>query len=596
MTIQENLQLLQAKLKEHHIDAYIIPSADYHQSEYVGEHFKARAFITGFLGSAGTALITPTAAHLWTDGRYFVQAEKELRGSGITLMKMGNAGVPTMNEFLADSLAQGSVLGFDGRVISVTEGLAYEKLMNKKSGSIIYNLDLIQEIWFHRPALAAEPMFHLTEAYTGASTSNKLARIREKMAEVNATTHIITSLDDLCWTFNFRGSDVMFSPLTLGYASIHMDSVDLFITEDKLNDEIRADLAENAVTYHSYNDIYEYVKNIDTTSRLLVDPAKLNYTLYKNIPDTCTKIEMANPSILMKSLKNEVELENIRIAHIKDGIAVTKYIHWVKTNVGKLPMDELICSDKLEAFRAEQDGFMWPSFDPICAYLENAALCHYRSTPETNKTLQPEGLFLNDTGGNYREGSTDITRTFALGPISDEIKMHFTTVAKSMLALMNTKFMSGISGANLDIIARQAFWSMDMNYNHGTGHGVGYLLSIHEGPGRITWQTTNPETLMPLQEGMIFSDEPGYYVDGSHGIRTENELVVRKGVANEYGQFMYFENLTFAPIDLDAMDVTLLNEQDKKYLNDYHQQVWEKISPYLDADEKAWLKKYTRAI
>ncbi|MFI3172223.1 MAG: aminopeptidase P family N-terminal domain-containing protein [Eubacteriales bacterium] len=595
MTISERIQALRAAMKEANIDAYIIPSADFHQSEYVGSHFKSRAFITGFTGSAGTAVITADGAYLWTDGRYFLQAEQQLEGTGVELCRMGNKGVPTTPEFITSSLGEGATLGFDGRVLSVDEGLEYETILKEKNGSIRYDLDLIDQVWADRPALSTEPAFHLTEKYTGASTESKLARIREKMIEEGVTAHIITSLDDFCWTFNFRGNDVKYSPLVLGYAIIHIDSVDLFVDTNKLNDEIKDDLSKSNVTYHEYNDIYDYVKEFTCDEILMIDPSKFNYALYKNLPTDTARKEIANPTILMKAMKNEVELDNIRLAHIKDGIAVTKYMRWVKMNVGKVPMTEMSASDKLEEFRAEQEGFLWPSFAPICAYKDHAAIVHYESEPETNVALKPEGLFLNDTGGNYNEGSTDITRTFALGTLTKDESLHFTTVARSMLSLANVKFVYGVCGFNLDAFARQPFWEMGLDYNHGTGHGVGYLLNIHEGPTGFRWRVRASEAT-PLEEGMILTDEPGLYIGGSHGIRTENELVVRKGIANEYGQFMYFEPITFAPIDLDAIDPALLTDVDKIRLNEYHAQVWEKLSPYLNTEEQEWLKEYTRAV
>ncbi len=594
MAIITNIQALRAAMSDANIDAYLIPSADFHQSEYVGAYFKARAFFTGFSGSAGTALITADKAYLWTDGRYFIQAEQELEGTEIELCRMGNPGVPTISQFLQDVLPDGSTLGFDGRVVSLSEGQEYEEIMTGKKGAVRYDVDFISDIWSDRPELSKEPSFHLAEQYTGASTASKLSAIREAMKEANAEAHIITALDDLCWTFNFRGNDVKFSPVVLGYAMIYPDSVSLFIDEKKLDAETKADLALNNVTYYPYNDIYDDIKN-NTMATLMLDPTKLNYALYKNIPETCTRIETENPSILMKSIKNDVELDNIRAAHIKDGIAVTKYMRWVKMNAGTLPMSELSASDKLEEFRGEQEGFLWPSFAPICAYKEHAALCHYSSTPETNYELKAEGLFLNDTGGNYYEGSTDITRTFALGTLTEDEILHFTLVAKGMLALADATFLEGIGGHNLDILARQPFWERGLDFNHGTGHGVGYLLSIHEGPAGIRWQVRNGQCA-PLKPGMILTDEPGLYIAGSHGIRTENELIIRKGTKNEYGQFLYFEPITFVPIDLDAIDPSIMSEIDKKRLNNYHEQVWEKISPYLDAEEQEWLKKYTRDI
>lgn len=577
------------------IDAYLIPSADFHQSEYVGDYFKSRAFISGFTGSAGFALMTCEQACLWTDGRYFIQAEQELEGTGVDLFRMGNDGVPTLTEYITNTLPKGATLGFDGRVISAVEGLNYETLLHEKNGSIRYDLDLISDIWTDRPALSNEPAFHLSEEYTGTSTETKLVAIREKMSVENVTAHVVTSLDDLCWIFNIRGNDISFSPMVLAYAIIYMDRVSLFIDEDKLNDEIRLDLSKNQITYFPYNHIYDYVKNFTSNDSLMIDPAKINYTLCKNIPSETTRTEIDNPSTLMKAAKNETELKNIRAAHIKDGIAVTKYMRWVKSNIGIIPMNEISCAAKLESLRSEQDGYLYPSFSPICAYKEHGAICHYRATPESNLEIKPEGLFLNDTGGNYYEGSTDITRTFAMGPLTDEAKFHFTLVAKSMLTLANTKFVEGVAGHNLDPIARQAFWNLELDYAHGTGHGVGYLLSIHEGPANLRWKSSSGKHI-PLLEGMILSDEPGLYIAGSHGIRIENLLAVRKGTKNEFGQFMYFEPLTFAPIDLDAIEPSALSDYEKQLLNDYHVKVWEKLAPHLDDEEQAWLKKYTRAI
>lgn len=595
MTIMNRLSALRDAMKETNIDAYLIPSADFHQSEYVGEHFKSRAFMTGFTGSVGTALITLENAYLWVDSRYFIQAELELEGSDIILHRIGNPGVPTILEFMEQSFEGGTTLGFDGRVVSITDGLQYQKILSSKKGRILCDYDLVSPIWNNRPILSEESAFHLEEKYTGASTTEKLTFIRQEMTKINATAHIIASLDDVCWIFNYRGNDVNYSPLVLSYTIIYMNKVLLFIDERKLNTVIKSNLVANHVTCLPYNDIYDYVKQFTNKDALMIDPSKLNYALYNNFGQDVTRIEMDNPTILKKAMKNTTELKNIRNAHLKDGVAMTKYMRWVKTNIGKIPMTELSTCAKLEEFRQEQEGYLWQSFAPICAYKEHAAICHYNSTPETNVELKPEGLFLNDTGGNYYEGSTDITRTLALGPITDEERKHFTLVAKSMLSFANTKFLSGTCGFNLDIVARKPFWELGLDYGHGTGHGVGYLLSIHEGPVNFNWRVPSNKKV-PLQEGMVLTDEPGIYIAGSHGIRTENELVVRKSMANEYGQFMDFETITFVPIDLDAIDVSMLNDAEKKLLNDYHCQVWSKISPYLNEEAQTWLKEYTRAI
>lgn len=594
MNIPDRINELRSLMKEKNIDAYIIPSADNHQSEYVGEYFKSRAFITGFSGSAGTAVITHDAAGLWTDGRYFIQAEAELTGSGVTLYKAGTPEVPTIDEYLDSVLPQDGTLGFDGRVISMSEGKHYAEKYKYKNVHIEDRYDLIDLIWKDRPAMSEYPVFLLTEKYSGESTASKLNRVRKRMNEIGVTAHLLITLDDIAWLLNFRGRDVLYSPVVLCYAVIMMDCVHLFINESKLSDEIKEVLAKDTIILHPYNDVYSFVKKINSNEVILLDPARLNFALYNNIPACVKKIEQINPCILFKATKNEIEIENIKKAHIKDAIAHTKFLYWLKTRVGKESITELSASDKLERLRAEQKGFLWPSFAPISAYGSHAAMCHYSSSEETNCELKEGTLYLTDTGGNYMEGSTDITRTIALGQISDTLKLHYTSVLRGNLALSKAKFLQGCTGQNLDILARQYLWDMDLDFNHGTGHGVGYLLSIHEAPCRIRWQYGLES--FPLQNGMILSDEPGIYIENSHGIRLENELLVRKGTKNEYGQFMYFEVLTYVPFDLDAIDASLLRDDEKEQLNNYHKQVYTMISPHLTEEEREWLKIYTREI
>ncbi|MEG1715853.1 MAG: aminopeptidase P family protein [Lachnospiraceae bacterium] len=595
MNVPERITALRALMAEKNIDAYMVPAADNHQSEYVGEHFKARGFITGFTGSAGTAIITKDEAGLWTDGRYFLQAGNQLAGSGVTLFRMGDPGVPTTEEYLLKTLPKNGTLGFDGRLVAMQEGQSLSESLAEKNITINYAYDLIDKVWTDRPPLANEPAFFLDVKYTGEDVASKLSRVREAMKEVNATAHVITSLDDLCWLFNIRGNDVAFSPLVLGYTIVFMDKVDLFIEESKLNAEIKAEMAANHVTFHPYNDIYEAVKKFTGADTLLIDPSRMNYALYNNISNDVHKVEKVNPTVLFKAMKNDVELENIKRAHIKDGVAHTKFMYWLKKNVGKIEITEMSASDKLEEFRAEQEGYLWPSFDPICAFKDHAAIVHYTSSEETNVALEPGYLYLTDTGGNYYEGSTDITRTMILGDINDEQKMHFTTVCRSMLNLASARFLYGARGYNLDILARQPFWDMDLNFNHGTGHGVGYLLNIHEAPTGFRWQYRANE-VHPFEAGMVITDEPGIYIAGSHGVRIENELIVRKGTENEYGQFMYFEPITFVPIDLDGINPDLMACAEKKALNNYHKQVFENISPYLNEEEREWLRTYTREV
>ncbi|CEO33055.1 aminopeptidase P family protein [Paraclostridium sordellii] len=595
--IKERLAKLREYMSEKNIDAYIIPSSDNHQSEYVGDHFKCREFISGFTGSAGTVVVTMEEAGLWTDGRYFIQAEKELEGSTIKLFKMGEEGVPTTEEYLYESLKEGKTLGFDGRVICAKEGINLEKKLAKKNIKIVYDYDLVGMIWNDRPDLSIAKAFLLDVKYAGETFSSKLNRVRESMKEKNANVHVITTLDDIAWLFNIRGGDVKFNPVVLSYALITLDKVYLFLDKSKLNEEILNELSKENVEIKPYNDIYEFIKTLDKNDKILLDSTKINYAILNNIPSEVEKVDEFNPTMFMKAQKNPIELENIRNSHVKDGVAFTKFMYWLKNNVGKIEISELSASKKLEDLRREQEGFIEPSFGTIAGYRDHAAMMHYSATKESDAKLEASDLFLIDSGGQYFDGTTDITRTIALGKINDELKKHFTAVARGMINLSMAKFLYGVRGYNLDILARRPMWNMGIDYKCGTGHGIGFLLNVHEAPNGFRWRII-PDRFdsAVLEEGMVTTNEPGIYVEGSHGIRTENELVVRKAEKNEYGQFMEFEVVTLAPIDLDAIDPEEMNKEEKAYLNWYHELVYNKVSPFLTEDEKAWLKEYTKAI
>ncbi|EGT5273374.1 aminopeptidase P family protein [Clostridioides difficile] len=597
MNIKDRLSGLRKFMEEKNIDAYMIPSSDNHQSEYVGDYFKSREFISGFNGSAGTVIVTKDEAGLWTDGRYFIQAESQLEGSTIKLFKMGQEGCPTTDEYLYKNIPKGGTLGFDGRVISAREGATLAEKLSKKGIKIEYQYDLIDSIWPDRPALSDSKAFLLDVKYCGESFSSKLARLREKMSEKGTSTHVITTLDDIAWLFNIRGGDVKYNPVVLSYAVITLKEVYLFVDESKLNEEILNELAKENVQIKPYNDVYEFVKNIDKTEKVLLDGTKLSYTIYNNIPCEVEKVDEFNPVMFFKAQKNEVELENIRNSHVKDGVAFTKFMYWLKKNVGKMEITEISATQKLEDLRREQEGFFEPSFNTIAAYKEHAAMMHYSATPESNYKLEAEGLFLVDSGGQYYDGTTDITRTTVLGPISDELKLHFTSVARGMINLSKAKFLHGCRGYNLDILSRSCMWNMGIDYQCGTGHGIGFVLNVHEAPNGFRWRVV-PERFdsAVLEEGMVTTNEPGIYIEGSHGIRTENEIVVRKAEKNFYGQFMEFEVVTLAPIDLDGIVPELMNKDEKDYLNWYHKLVYDKISPFLTDEEREWLKVYTRAI
>ena len=595
--ITERLAALRKEMAARNIDIYIIPTADFHESEYVGEYFKARKYMTGFTGSAGVAVVTLGEAGLWTDGRYFVQAEKQLEGSTVTLYRMGEEGVPTVDEFVAEKLPENGCLGFDGRVVNAAWGEKLAKIAEEKHASMHVNEDLVDIIWTDRPALSKAPLFILEEKYSGKSTADKLRDVRKKMAEAGANVHILTSLCDIAWLLNIRGGDIEHVPVVLSYLVLTKDQCIWFLQEEVVDDKIRAYLDENEIETRPYDAVYEYIPTIAEDAVVLLNKNGVNYRICSELKKQIAVINQPNPTELMKAIKNPVEVENTRNAHIKDGVAVTKFMYWLKTNIGKIPMTEISASDYLEAKRREQEGLLDLSFGTICAYGANAAMMHYSATPESNAELKPEGFLLVDSGGHYYEGTTDITRTFVLGPITDEMRTHFTAVCRSNMNLANAKFLYGACGLNLDILSRGPLWEMGIDYKCGTGHGVGYILNVHEGPNGFRWKIV-PERHDSgvLEEGMITTDEPGVYLEGKYGIRTENELVCKKAEKNEYGQFMEFENITYAPIDLDAIDPDQMSPREKKMLNDYHKKVYETISPYLTEEERDWLKVYTREI
>ena len=595
--IPERLTALREEMKRRSIDIYVVPTADFHESEYVGEHFKARKFITGFTGSAGTAVITLKEAGLWTDGRYFVQAEKQLEGSTVTLYRMAEEGVPAVEEFVKDKLPQGGCIGFDGRTVNGAWGEKFAAIAEEKGGSLSVGEDLIDLIWTDRPELSRAPLFILEEKYSGKSTAEKINDVRAKMAEEGADVHILTSLCDIAWLLNIRGGDIQSVPVVLSYLVLTRDQCIWFLQEEVVDDTIRTYLKENHIETRPYDDIYTYVPTIPESAVVLMNKSSVNYRICSELNKNIQVINKPNPTELMKAVKNPVEVDNTRLAHIKDGVAVTKFMYWLKTNIGKIPMTEISASDYLEARRREQENFIDLSFTTISAYGANAAMMHYSATPESDTVLKPEGFLLVDSGGHYYEGTTDITRTFVLGPISDEMKQHFTAVCRSNMKLANAKFLYGACGLNLDILARGPLWDMGIDYKCGTGHGVGYILNVHEGPNGFRWKIV-PERHDSgvLEEGMITTDEPGVYLEGKYGIRTENELVCHKAEKNEYGQFMEFENITYAPIDLDGIDPEQMSPREKQMLNDYHKKVYEVLSPYMTEEENEWLKKYTRAI
>lgn len=591
MKIAERIKKLRKMMAEKGIDFYIIPSSDYHQGEYVGEYFKCREWISGFTGSAGTVVVTNDEAGLWTDGRYFIQAAKQIKDTGITLYKMGEPGVPTFYEFIAEKIEKDQCVGFDGKVMGMAQIEELKKKIKKKM-KINGEFDLIGEIWSDRPPMACTKAFVLDQKYCGESVKSKLARIREIMEDENCDVHVLSSLDDIAWIFNLRGNDVKNNPVNLAYAVITVDKAILYIDEKKLDENVEKHLFNNWIEVRDYFELYDDMELISNSEVVMMELGKVNYSICSRIKSSVKVVDRQNPSTLMKACKNKVELENLRKSHLKDAVAVIKFMYWLKKNVKSGKITEISATEYLEGLRKAQALYLEPSFDTICAYGSNAAMMHYKATEESDTVLKPEGLLLVDSGGQYYDGTTDITRTFVLGPCSDEIKKHFTLTLKGMIKLSKAKFLYGCTGTNLDILARQSLWEIGIDYKCGTGHGVGFLLNVHEGPHgmRVAY---NPQK---FEEGMTVTNEPGVYIEGSHGIRLENELIVQKDIKTEFGQFMKFETMTYVPLDLDGVIPELLSEDEKQFLNDYHKMVFKKISPFLESEEKEWLKKYTREI
>lgn len=590
------LEKLRKLMSAEGMSYYVIPTDDFHASEYVGEHFQTRAWLSGFTGSAGTLLVGKDFAGLWTDGRYFLQAADQLAGSGIELMKMGEKGVPTLIQYLAKHLEEGDTLGFDGRCISADFAAELQEALEGKKIRIAYEKDLAGMIWENRPALSKKPAWFLEEESCGLTRLEKLAKVREAMKERGAESLLLTSLDEIAWLFNMRGDDIAYNPVVLAFCIVTEKEVRLFIQRGSLNADQEIQFAMEGILLDSYLNVYEYVKTLKEKS-IWVNDQKTSYALMENLPKEMELIKDLTPVASMKCIKNEKEQENMRAAHLKDGVAMTKFMCWLKNNAGKIDMTEISVAEKSKEFRAAQEGFVEESFDAICGYGPHGAIIHYSATEETNAQIRPEGLLLLDSGAQFLEGTTDITRTFAMGPVTEEEKRDYTMVLRGNLKLGAVQFKEGCTGENLDLAARAPFWEAGLDYNHGTGHGVGYVLNVHEAPGRINWRGRGGYGENgAVQPGMIISNEPGFYPEGKHGIRLENLILCQEAAVTEYGRFLKFETLTLVPFDLDAVDAAALDAKEKQLLNDYHRRVYQELSPYMTEEEQAWLKTATRAI
>lgn len=593
--IQNRLQALRDEMKARGIDFYMMPTADFHNSEYVNDYFKVREYFCNFSGSNGTLLVWQDGAGLWTDGRYFIQAEKELEGTGVELFRMLEDGVPSIEEFLQDRMKEGQTLGFDGRVISAADGKKYEKVLAQRKIRFAYAQDLAEKIWTGRPAFPAGKVTVLEESVAGRSVEDKLRQTREKFTQEGAQSMLLTKLDDIMWLYNIRGCDVECNPVAMSYSYITEDQAVLFLQGRALDEKAKDYLKVHGITVEEYDNIVSYLEKLPAGGRILVDSRYCSYMLYRTLSEKQTLVEKKNPTELLKAVKNPVELENMERVYLLDSVAVTKFIYWLKTNIGKQEITEISAADHLERLRREIPGFLDLSFPTIAGYRANAAMMHYEATPDHCATLAPEGMLLVDSGGQYLGGTTDVTRTIVLGPISEEIKYHYTLVAMGMLQLSAARWIHGCTGRNLDLLARQPLWNVGLDYKCGTGHGVGYILNVHEGPQNMRWRFTDGMTEAVIEEGMDITNEPGVYIEGSHGIRIENVMVAKNDIRNEYGQFMHFDTLTWVPIDMDAIEEKYLPEEQRMLLYGYQKKVYEKVSPYLNEEEREWLKKETRA-
>lgn len=590
--INQRLESLREVMRREHLSAFIFPSTDAHQSEYVADHWQGRTWISGFNGSAGTAVVTMKSAALWTDSRYFLAAEEQLKGTEFQLMKLKIEGTPTISEWLAQELqGENAEVGLDGMVNSYHETMGLIADLRKSGGiTVRTNLDPLGLIWTDRPAIPANPVEIQPMEFAGESVASKISRIRTALRQRHADGMLISALDDIAWTLNLRGTDVHCVPVFVSYLLISSQRVSLYVDSAKINDEVKAYLTENGISLYPYNKVAEGLERYSEYN-ILLDGDETSYFLWKTVK--CQEIIAGNsPVPVMKAQKNDREIAGFRQAMLRDGVAMVKFLRWLKPAVEAGGQTEISIDRKLTSLRAEQHLFRDISFDTIAGYQAHGAIVHYEATPETDVALKPEGLILIDSGAQYQDGTTDITRTIALGPVTEEMKHVYTLVLKGHIQLELAKFPDGASGTQLDALARECMWREGYNYLHGTGHGVGAYLSVHEGPHqiRMEWKPT------PLRAGMTVTDEPGLYLSGKFGVRIENTLLIKDYQTTEFGKFLQMESLTLCPIDLTPVDFSMLQPEEIEWLDTYHRDVFEKLSPYLEGEDLEWLREATRPV
>ncbi len=589
--MREQIVKLRNRMKEENIDMYLILSDDYHSSEYVGDFFKCREYVSGFTGSAGSVVVTMTDACLWTDGRYFIQATSELEGSGIRLYKMGEEGVPNITDYIKDNLREGETLGFNGKSVPAT---LYEKLSENVKGKLRSSVDLVGDIWTNRPSFPKGRIYALSEKYTGMSFVCKIEKVRLEMEKKGVDYFVLSSLDDIAWLYNIRGEDIAYNPVAMAYSILGKDSAFLYLSVESMDKDCREILEKGGVSLKSYNESFPDARSL--SGKILVDKRNTSAELLSHLKCSGELIYSDNPTIAMKAVKTKTEMDNERKAHIEDGIALTKLIYWIKHEPLSEKLTELSVCDKLEALRKEREGYLYQSFAPIVASGKHGAIVHYDPDETTNIPILNDTFVLMDTGGQYLTGTTDVTRTVSIGTVSAKMKKYYTAVLKGHLMLGNARFKYGTTGQNLDYIARKPLWDIGLDYNHGTGHGVGYLLNVHEGPQSIRMKAPEGSTPASFEEGMITSNEPGVYIEGEFGIRTENLVMCLADHVNEFGRFMKFETLTLVPYDRASIETEDLSEEEIKILNEYNRRVYEALSPYLSEEERTWLKGETDEI
>ena len=594
---KKRIDLIRKEMSGADIDFYYVPDGDFHMSEYVSDFFKGREYLSGFDGSNGQMVITADEALLWTDGRYFLQAAEQLEGTGIILMKMGEPGVKKIPEFLISEMPEGQTLGFDGRVVPYSFYEQISETLDKKNVKIICDIDLVGNVWNDRPSLPSGKAWILDDKYSGNTVSERLVMVREKLEKDNCDALILSALDETAWLFGFRGEDVEYNPVTLSFAYISMDEALLFMDDDKACD-IKDALEKSGVTVKKYDEIFSYLKNNSEGKKILIDCDFASTSLINSLSNTCEKVNKNTPVRELKACKTGAEIENERSAHISDGVAVTRILHDIKMLSGSEELKagnvtELDIAEKLLSYRKEAEDFIEESFAPIVATGAHGAIIHYEPTPETNAVIKEGDMVLLDTGGQYLRGTTDITRTVIIGKPTDKMKKYYTAVLKGNIALSEAVFREGTSGKSLDIYARKPLWEIGIDYNHGTGHGVGFLLNVHEGPQSIS---VNAPKAYPFMPGMITSDEPGVYIEGEFGIRTENMTVCVEKNVTEFGKFLGFDVLTLVPYDRDLIDCSMLDEEEIRIIDSYHEKVYQKLAPFFDEKTALWLKDITRPL